>query len=84
MTFESNYALTIATLSDWCKNLAPVYQSMRRKTKTNRDLHARFFPPFVEVTWNIATNLDWFMALFAPAVIGRSSYFGICFTTHLL
>ena len=28
----------------------------------------------------IAKNLDWFMALFAPAVIGRSNYFGICFT----
>ena len=29
----------------------------------------------------IATNLDWFIALFAPAVIGRINYFGIGFTT---
>ena len=27
----------------------------------------------------IATNSDWFIALFAPAVIGRSNYFGILF-----
>ena len=27
----------VATLSDWLKNLVPVYQPMRRKTKTNRD-----------------------------------------------
>ena len=28
---------------------------MRRKTKTNRDrdLHARFFPRFEQVTWNL-------------------------------
>ena len=29
----------------------------------------------------IATNLDWFMVLFVAAVIGRSTYFGICSTT---
>ena len=40
MTVESNYAIAIATLCDWFKNLALVYQAMRRKTKTNRDLHA--------------------------------------------
>ena len=34
MTVESNYAIAIATLSDWFKNLTPVYQPMRRKTKT--------------------------------------------------
>ena len=28
----------------------------------------------------ITANLDWFMSLFAAAVIGRSNYFGICFT----
>ena len=32
------YLSTIATLSDWLRNVVPVYQ----KTKTNRDLHARF------------------------------------------
>ena len=49
MTVESNYAIAISTLGDWLKNLAPVYQPMRRKTKTNRDLHARFFPRFEQV-----------------------------------
>ena len=38
MTVESNYAIAIAiaTLSDWLKILAPVFQSMRSKTKINR------------------------------------------------
>ena len=41
MTVESNYAIAIATRSDWFKNLAPVYQPMTQpKTKTNRNLHA--------------------------------------------
>ena len=33
------YTIAISTLSDWFKDLAPVYQPMRRKTKTNRELH---------------------------------------------
>ena len=34
MTVESNYLIAIATLSDWLKRLAPVFQPMRCKTKT--------------------------------------------------
>ena len=69
MTVESNYAIAISTLCDWFKNLVPVCQPMNRKTKTNRDLHARFFPRFEQVTWNcyefglvhcaICTCCDW-------------------------
>ena len=46
MSVDSNYAIAIATLSDWFKKLAPVNQLMRRKGKTNQDLHARLFPRF--------------------------------------
>ena len=35
MTVESNYWYVIATLSDWLKNLGPVFQSIRSKTETN-------------------------------------------------
>ena len=52
MTVESSYAIAIATLSDWLKDLASVFQPMRSKTKTNRTLHARFFPRFEQVTGN--------------------------------
>ena len=72
MTAESNYAIAIATLSNWFKKFSPVYQPMRRKTKTNRDLHVRFFPRFERELHGVAKNLDWFIALFVPAVIGRS------------
>ena len=40
MTLESNYVIAIATLSDWLKRLAPFFQSIRRKTKTNRTMYA--------------------------------------------
>ena len=35
MSVESNYAIAIVTHSDWLKRLAPVFQPMRSKTKTN-------------------------------------------------
>ena len=40
MTVESNYLIAIATLSDWLKKLALVFQPMERKTKTNRTMYA--------------------------------------------
>ena len=79
MTFESNYVTAIATFSDWFKNLVPVYQPMKRKSKTNRDFHD--FSRALSKLHENATNLDWFIAMFAPAVIGRSNYFGISFLT---
>ena len=52
MTVESNYAIATATLSDWLKRPAPVFQPMRRKTKTNRTTYAWFFPRFERVADN--------------------------------
>ena len=40
MTEESNYVIAIATLNDWLKTLAAVFQPMRSKTKTNRTMYA--------------------------------------------
>ena len=75
MTVESNYAIAIATLSDWLNRFAPDFQPTRIKTKTNRAMYAWFFPRFERVTG------DWFIALPAPAVIGRSNCFGFGFST---
>ena len=52
MTVESNYVIAIATLSDWLKRLAPVFQPMRSKTKPNRTMCASFFLRFERVTGN--------------------------------
>ena len=49
MTVESNYVIAIATLSDWPKRLAPVFQPMRIKTKTNRTMYTSFFSRFEEL-----------------------------------
>ena len=79
MTVESNCAIAISTLSDWFKNLAPFYQPTRRKTLGKPYPIAtctRDFSRALSKLHGIATNLDWFSVLFAPAVIGRSNYFG--------
>ena len=72
MTVESYYAIAIATLNRWFKNLAPLIQLMRRK--------ARFFRTLSKLQF-IARNSEWFIALFAPVVINRSNYFGFGFST---
>ena len=76
MTVESNYVIAIATLSDWLKRLAPVFQPRRSKTKTNRHLVHVIFSRALSELQVIARSCDWFIALSAPVVIGRSSYFG--------
>ena len=71
MTVESNYVIAIATLSDWLKRLAPVFQPMRSKTETNRTMHCTHdISRALSELQVIARNCDWFIALFAPLVIG--------------
>ena len=81
MTVESNYVIAIATLSDWLKRLAPVFQPMRIKTKTNRTRCRRDFSRSSSELQVIARNRDWFIALPTPIVIGRSNCFGFGFST---
>ena len=78
MTVESNYAIAIATLSDWLKRVA--FQPMRSKTKPIAPC-ARHFSSALSELQVIARNCDWFIALFDPAVIGRSNCFGFAFST---
>ena len=82
MTVESNYVIAIATLSDWLKRLAPVFQPMRSKTKTNHTCTRDFSHASGELQV-IARNCDWFMELFVPVVIGQSDYFGFGFSTAI-
>ena len=42
----------LSTLRDWLKKLAPIFYSIRSKTKTNRDSLARVFPRFASATCN--------------------------------
>ena len=70
--------LTISTLSDWLKNLTPVFQSMKGKTKP---IHI-FYTPFAHALSKfrvIVWNCDWFITRFAPVIIGQSKYFGMAF-----
>ena len=67
MTVESNYVIAIAALSDWLERLASVFQPMRSKALSKFQI--------------IARNCDWFIALYAPVVIGRTNCFGFGFST---
>ena len=75
MTVESNYVIAIATLSDWVKRVAPVFQPMKSKPCT------RDFSRALSELQIIARNCDWFIVLFVPVVIGRSNCFGFVFST---
>ena len=75
MTVESNYAIMIATPSDWLKNLAPGFQAMR--SNTNHNLYMQLSKLQV-----IARNSDRFIARLPPDVIRQSNYyFGMGFST---
>ena len=78
MTVDSYYVIAIATLSDWLKRFAPVFQPIRSNPKPiplcTRDLSRASSELQV-----IARNCDWFIALSAPVVIGRSNCFGFGF-----
>ena len=44
MTAVSKYVIAIATLNDWLKRLAPVFQPMRIKTKTKTNHEGMILP----------------------------------------
>jgi len=72
MVVESNNAKWLAWKS---------HASFSTKTKTNHTLYARFFPRFEQITAYFSRNSDWFIAPFAPVVIGRNNYLGTGFST---
>ena len=76
MSVESNYVIAITTL----KRLEPNFQPMRRKPKPITPCTSHFSRA-LSVLQVIARNCDWFIVLFAPAVIGRSNCFGFSFST---
>ena len=75
ITVEGIKAIAIAKLIYWLKNQPPVFQPSGSKTKTNGILYARVCRALSGLRV-FARNSDWFIALLAPAVIGRSNYFG--------
>ena len=83
MTVESNYVIAIGTLNDWLKRLAPVFQPIEEANpKLIAPCKRDFSRALSDLKFQIiARNCDWFMALFAPVVIGRSNCFGFGFST---
>ena len=79
MTVESNYVIAIATLSDWLKRVAPVFQPTRSKTKIAPC--TRDFSRASSELQVIAKNCDWFITPFVPVLIGWSICFGFGFST---
>ena len=88
MNIESKLRLLwfcIPSLCDWTAKLAPLSQPMRKKPKTNRDLHARIFQRFVPVTCkNIAFTSDWLIASSSSDASSWSNCFGLGCTKNAL
>ena len=68
---------SIASLNDWLKKTSASFFNQREaKLKTITPCEQDFFPPFEQVKGTvIVRNSDWFIALFAPVVIGWRNYF---------
>ena len=84
MTVESNYVIAIATLNDWLKRLAPVFQPMRIKTDQNQSRHVRVIFPALQANYSELLGIVIGSSrCLAPVVIGRSNFgFGF-FDCHL-
>ena len=76
MAVENNYAIVIAKLSDWSK----FFNQWEAKPKSIAPC-TRDFSCALSKLLLIARNSDWFIALFAPVVIGRSNYYGFGLST---
>ena len=74
MTVESNHVIAIATPSDWLKTHASFSTNEKQNQNQLHHVHV-IFPRY------FARNCDWFIALFAPVVIGRDNSFGFGFLT---
>ena len=59
----------ISTLRDWLKNLAPLFQPIRSKTKTNRNSLAPVSRALRQLHV-ITTSFDWFIVIYMDLVIG--------------
>ena len=81
MTAKSNNVIVIASLGDWQKNVAPVFQPMRSKTKTNCTMY--MFSNTLSMLQVFTRNSDWFIVRFAPVVFGGSNCFGLSFSTAI-
>lgn len=79
MTVESNYAKTIATLSDWLRNLVSVFQPIIRELKPITPCTRDFSHALCKLQV-ISRNSEWVIALFSSVVIARrNEYFGTGF-----
>ena len=74
-------AFCFTSLSDCFKNLAPLSQPIRSKTKTNHDSLTHRFSRASCQLHVLALSFDWFIGLSVSFVIGQSDYFGFGLTT---
>ena len=51
MTVESNYVIAIATLSDWLKRLAPIFQTIEKQDQNQSHLVRVIFPALRASYW---------------------------------
>ena len=81
MAVESNYVIAIATRVIGLKVSSSSFLANRKQNQNQSHIVRGNFFRALSKLQVIARNSDWFIALFAPVVIGRSNNFGFGFTT---
>mgnify|MGYP006862608481 CR=1 FL=1 len=82
MDVESNYAIAIAWLGNRPKKLSRQFFNQWEAKPKRKPLAPcmRDYSRALIKLQVIAKDSDWFIALFAPVVIGQCNYFGIRFS----
>ena len=80
MTVESNYVIRLLRLVIGLKDSRQFFHQREAKSKPFAPCTRDFSCALSELQV-IARNCDWFIALSAPVVIGRSNCFGFGFST---
>ena len=83
MTVETNYVIAIATLSDCLKILRQCFNQWEAKRKPIAPCTSDFLRALGKLEV-IASNSDWFIALFVKVVISLRNNFGLGFIDSLL
>ena len=79
-SYPGSHWFCFTSLCDWSRDLAPLSQPIKSKTKANLDSVAHVFPRFRQLDC-FYLELSLVLKIFSSPLIGRCYYFSLGFTT---
>ena len=79
-SYPGSHWFCFTSLCDWSRELAPLSQPIKSKTKANHDSVAHVFPRFRQLGC-FYLELSLVLKIFSSPLIGRCYYFSLGFTT---